>query len=79
MPKMYLRQPRFTYSICGQFSKSKDKMQKFEERGDSRSIFKKELDKACFQHDVAYGDFKGCVHYIFTSLFFKPKQEHLSD
>ena len=26
--------------------------------GDSRYIYKNELDKACFQHDMAYGDFK---------------------
>ena len=25
---------------------------------DTNYIYKNELDKACFQHDVAYGDFK---------------------
>ena len=34
------------------------KIQKFKETGDSRNIYKNELDKACFQHDMAYGDFK---------------------
>ena len=33
-------------------------MRKFEETGYSRYIYKNELDKPCFQHDVAYGDFK---------------------
>ena len=33
-------------------------MQKFKETGDSRHIYQNELDKACFQHDMAYGDFK---------------------
>ena len=33
-------------------------MQKFKETGDSRYIYQNELDKACFQHDMAYGDFK---------------------
>ena len=58
MPEMPLRQPGFTYSTCGPFTKNKKKMQKFKETGDSRYIYKNELDKACFQHDTAYGDFK---------------------
>ena len=28
------------------------------ETGDSTYIYQNELDKACFQHDIAYGDFK---------------------
>ena len=33
-------------------------MQKFKETGDSRYIYHNKLDKACFQYDMAYGDFK---------------------
>ena len=33
-------------------------MQKFQEIGDSPYIYQNELDKACFQYDAAYGDFK---------------------
>ena len=33
-------------------------MQKLKETGDSRHIYQNALDKACFQHDMAYGDFK---------------------
>ena len=58
MPEMHLRQPGFTYSACGTFTKNKDRIQKFKQTGDSRYIFRNELDKACFQHDMAYGDFK---------------------
>ena len=58
MPEMHLRQPGFTYSACGPFTKSKERKQKFKQTGDSRYIYKNELDKACFQHDMAYGDFK---------------------
>ena len=58
MPEMYLKQPGFTYSGCGPFAKNKERIQKFKETGDSRYIYKNELDKACFQHDMAYGDFK---------------------
>ena len=55
---MHLRQPGFTYSACGPFTKNKERIQKFKQTGDSRYIYRNELDKACFQHDMAYGDFK---------------------
>ena len=58
MPEMHLKQPGFTYSACGTFTKTKEKIQKFKETGDTNYIYKNELDKACFQHDMAYGDFK---------------------
>ena len=47
-----------TYSACGPFTKNKERIQKFKETGDTSYIYKNELDKACFQHDMAYGDFK---------------------
>ena len=58
MPEMHLKQSGFTYSSCGPFTKNKERKQKFKETGDSRYIYKYELDKACFQHDIAYGDFE---------------------
>ena len=58
MPEMHLRQQGFTYSACGPFSKNKERIQKFKETGDSRYIYQKELNTACFQHYMAYGDFK---------------------
>ena len=58
MPEMHLRQPGFTYSTCGPFTKNKERIQKLKETEDTNYIYKNELDKACFQHDMAYGDFK---------------------
>ena len=58
MSEIHLRQPGFTYSARGLFTKNKERIQKFKKTGDSRYIYKNELDKACFQHDMAYGDFK---------------------
>ena len=58
MPAMHLRQPGFTYSACSPFTKNKERIQKFKETGNTSHIYKNELDKACFQHDMAYGDFK---------------------
>ena len=57
-PEMHLKQPWFTYSACRPFTKNKERIQKFKETGDSIYIYKNELDKDCFQHDMAYGDFK---------------------
>ena len=58
MTEMHLRPPRFTYSACGRFTKNKEKMQNFKETGDSRYNYQNELDKTCFQHDIASEDFK---------------------
>ena len=58
MPQMHLRQPGSTYSACGPFTKTEGRIQKFKQTEDSRYIYPNELDKACFQHAMAYGDFK---------------------
>ena len=58
MPEMHLKQLGFTYSSCGKFTKSKKRIQKLKKTGDTSYIYKNELDKVCFQHDMAYGDFK---------------------
>ena len=58
IPEIHLRRPEFTYSACGPFIKNKKRIQKFKEIEDSRYTYQKELDKACFQHDITYGDFK---------------------
>ena len=49
---------RITYSACRPFTKNKEKIQKFKGTGGTNYINKNELDKACFQHDMAYADFK---------------------
>ena len=40
------------------FAKNKEKIEKIKETGNSRYIYKEKLDKACFQNDMAYGNFK---------------------
>ena len=61
MPEMHLRQPGFTYSACGPFTKNKERIEKFMQTGNTDFIYKNELDKACFQHDMAYGKSKDLV------------------
>ena len=58
MPEMHLRQPGFIYSVCGSFTRNKQRIQKFMQTGDTNCIYKNELDKACIQHDMAYGKYK---------------------
>ena len=58
MPEMHLRQPQFTYSACGPFTKHKQRIEKFKETGDTNYVYKNELDKACFAHDAAYSESK---------------------
>ena len=60
---MHLRQsgffsPNVAYSACRPFTKIKKRIQKFKETGDSSYICQNELGKACFQDNMAYGDFK---------------------
>ena len=58
MPEMHLKQPRFTYSACGPFTKNKKRIGKFMATGNTGFIYRNELHKACFQHDMAYGKSK---------------------
>ena len=62
MPEMHLKQPGFTYSAYGPFTKHKERIQKFKETGDMQYIYRNELDKACFQHDAAYADNKDLLN-----------------
>ena len=58
MCEMHFKQLGFTNSACGPFTKNEEKIQNLKETGDTRYIYSKELDKTCFQHDIAYGNFK---------------------
>ena len=61
VPEMHLRQPGFTYSAFGPFTKNKKRIEKFMQTGNTDFIYKNELDKACFQHNMAYGKSKDVV------------------
>ena len=58
MPKTHLKQPGFTYSSCGPFTINKERIQEFKETAYTNYIYKNELDQACFEHDMDFGDFK---------------------
>ena len=44
--------------LVDHLQKNKKRIQKFKETWDSRYIYQNELDKPCFQHDMAFRDFK---------------------
>ena len=58
---MHLKQLGFNYSACGPFTKNEERIEKFMQTGNTDFIYKNELDKACFQHDMAYGKLKDLI------------------
>ena len=54
MPEINLKQSGFTYNACGPFTENKERIEKFMQTGNTDCIYRNELDKACFQHDMAY-------------------------
>ena len=58
MPEMHLKQPGFTYNAWGPSTKNKERIQKLKETGDTKYIYKNELEKDCLQHNMAYGVFE---------------------
>ena len=54
-------------------TKSKERIQKFKETGDTSYIYKNELDKACFQHDMAYRGFKDLAKRTASDKFLRDK------
>ena len=48
MPKMHLKQPGFTYSACGPFTKNKERIEKFMQTGNTDFIYRNELNKLAF-------------------------------
>ena len=40
MPKMHLRQLRFVYSVCGPFTRHKERIKEFKRTGDTRLLYR---------------------------------------
>ena len=58
MSEMHLKQPGFTDSACGPFTRNNERIGKFMQTENTDFIYRNELDKACFQYDTAYGKSK---------------------
>ena len=73
IPEMHLKQLGFTYSACVPFAKNKERIEKFIQTGNTDFIYKNELDKACFQHDTAYGKSKDLIKRTQSDKVLKDK------
>ena len=73
MPGMHLKQPGFTYSACDPFTINKERIGKFMQTRNTDFIYKNELDKACFQHDMAYGKSKDLIKRTQSDKVLKDK------
>ena len=51
-----VKQPGFTYSAFGPFTRKEERIEKFMQTGNTNYIYRNEFDKACFQHDMAYAN-----------------------
>ena len=72
MPKLHLKQPGFTYSACGPFTKHREMIQKFKETGDLNHIYETELNKACVAH-AAYADSKNLAKETVSGKILKER------
>ena len=78
MPEMHLRQPQFIYSACGPFTRLKERIENFKQTGDTRYIYRNDLDKACFQHDSAYADNKDLINKTKADKVLKDKAYNIA-
>ena len=73
MPEMHLKQPGFTYSVCDPFTKNKERIEKFMQTVNTDFIYRNELDRDCFQHDVGYDKTKDLVKRTLSDEFLEDK------
>ena len=73
MAEIHLKHPGFTYSVCEAFTKNKERIRNFKETGNTKHIYRNELDKAGFQHDMAYGNFKDLAKRTTSDNFLSDK------
>ena len=73
IPEVHLKQPGFTYSACGSFTTNKERIEKLMRTGNTDFIYKNELDKAYFQHDMTYGKSKDLVKRTQSDKVLKDK------
>ena len=66
MPEMHLRQPKFVYSACGSFTRHKERIKEFKCTGDTRYLYRNELDKTCFKYDAAYSKYKNVENRLIS-------------
>ena len=69
IPELHFRQPVFTYSACGPFTKYRETILKFRETGNLRHIYRNELGKICFTHGATYSDWEDLAKRTIPTKF----------
>ena len=78
MPRLHLKQPGFTYSACGPFSKHRERIQKFRKTGNLEHLYRNEVDKTCFAHDAAYSDSKDLAKTTISGKILKDRAREIA-
>ena len=73
MPELLLKQQGFTYSVCGLFNKHRERIQTFRETGNLNHLYRNELGKACFAHNVAHSGNKDLAMSIMSDKILKER------
>ena len=73
MPELHLKQQGFTYSVQGLFNKHCERIQTFRETGNLNHLYRNELGKACFAHNVAHSDNKDLARSIISDKILKER------
>ena len=78
---MHLRHSGFTYSACGPFTKKKERIQRKKKKEIHDIVIKnkKKQDKTCFQHDMAYGDFKDLTRRTVSDKILRDKAFYFAE
>ena len=71
MPELHLKQPEFTNSACGIFTKHCEKIPKFRETDNLKHFHRNKLDKVCFTHDAGYCDSKDVAKITISDKILK--------
>ena len=73
MPELLLKQPGFSDTAWGPFTKHRERIKKFRETGNLKHVYRNKLDKACFANDAAYSDSKDLAKRTISDKILKDR------
>ena len=73
MPEICLKQPGFSYSASGPFTKNKERVETYIQTANTDHICRDDPDKACVQYDMAYGKYIDLTKRTQSDKFLKDK------
>ena len=68
MPEMHLRQPQFTYSACGPFTKHKQRIQMFKEKRKVQAAFKDNIWDADFADMQLLSKYNKGIRFLLCAI-----------